>query len=407
MDTKQGWWVVFGAALTLTITAGVGFFSIPVLTDAIRNEMGWTLKEFSYGTSIWAVSGGLYCFVCGVLIERFGVRIVMLSGIVLGAAIQYSMGHVHTLAQFYFVMSLAPISILSCTHIPIATLITHWFVEHRGKATGLAMLGIGIGGGIAPKLTAAFMEAHGWRGAMGNLSFVLLLALIPAFIWLRSPKGHATPEEELSHADASPEIESSLSLKEAIRTRTFWNLSLGDMFFGAVFTTFNLHLVIYLTHDMGDEALARNILSTYLLCMSFGTLFFGWLGDVLPFRRVLISTYFLPALAILFLLLPPHPVLLYTFAILTGLGGGGRIALIPVALANNLGQVHIAKIFGFSNTLFMVGNAVGPIIAASIFDSTGNTHYIYMMCIALLCLSSALVSTLRNERFFSTNSTDR
>ena len=389
--------MVFGATVVLTITAGVGFFSIPVLTKSIIDEMGWSLKEFAYGTSLWAVSAGIFCPICGYLIERFGVRIVLLFGIASGAAVQMTMGHVNSIPQFYLVMCLAPISIMCCTHIPIATLVTHWFVEHRGKATGLAMLGIGIGGGITPKLTAAFLEAHGWRGAMTDLGLVLLLALIPAFIWLRSPKGHATPHEEMEHSDEIPERASSLTLKEAVRTRTFWNLSLGDMLFGAVFTTFNLQLMVYISHDTGDTLLATNVLTLYLLSMGFGTLLFGWLGDAMPFKRVLISAYFLPVLAILFLLLPHTPFLFYTFALFTGLAGGGRIALIPVALANSLGQVHIAEIFGLSNTLFMVGNAVGPILAASIFDATENTRYIYIMCIAMLCVSTLLISTMRKE----------
>ena len=398
MDSKQGWWVVLGSLFALTVTAGVGFFSIPVLTSSILSEMGWSLKQFSFGTSLWAVSAAIFCPICGYCVERFGVRKVLIVGIISGAYVQHLFGQIQTLMQFYVVASLAPITIMCCTQIPIATLITHWFSEkNRGKATGLAMLGIGVGGGISPKLTAAFMEAHGWRGAMTDLGLVLLLALIPTLIWLRSPKGHATVHEELEHANDDPAIAKSLTLKEAIRTRTFWNMSIADMLFGAVFTTFNLQLILYLTKDTGNEVLATNVLSMYLLFMSFGTLLFGWLGDVLPFKRVIVSAYFLPALAILFLLLPPTPVFLYTFAILTGLAGGGRIALIPVALARCMGQVHLAEIFGLSNTLFMIGNAVGPIIAASIFDATSNTTIIYCMFIAMLCFCTVLISTMRKE----------
>lgn len=398
MDTKQGWWVVLGAMLTLTVTAAVGFFSISVLTTSMMDEMGWSLKEFAYGTSIWAVSAGICCPICGYLIERFSVRRMMFFGIVSGAVVQYGLGQVQTLPQFYAVMFIAPICIMSCTHVPVATLVSHWFLEHRSKAMGLAMVGIGIGGGIAPKLAGFFLEAHGWRGAMADLSGVLLLALIPMFIWLRSPEGHGALVEAADETEIESEIESSLNLKEAIRTRTFWSLNFGDLFFGAVYTTFNLQLIVFLTHDLGDEVLARNVLSVFLLSMGVGTLLFGWLGDVLPFRRLMTTAYFLPALAIVFLLVSPHPVALYTFAILAGMSGGGRIVLIPVALANCLGQVHIAEIFGLSNTLFMLGNAVGPVLAAAMFDSTGNTQYIYMGCIACLCISSALVSTLRDER---------
>ena len=398
MDTKQGWWVVFGATLTLTITAGVGLYSLVTITPIILEDMGWSLTKFTMATSLWAISAAIYCPLCGYLIERFGVRIVVLLGIIGAAITQYFMGQVQNLPQFALVMFLTPIAIMSCYTIPIATLVSHWFNEHRGKAIGVAMLGIGIGGGISPRLTNALVEAHGWRGAMTDLAFIFLLALIPALIWLRSPKGHATAKEELEHLDESPELATSLSLKEAIRTRTFWTLSLGDMLYGAAFTSITFHWRVYLTHDTGDITLVLNVLSIFLLCIAFGSLLFGWLADNLPFRLVIVSAYFLPSITFLILLIPNQSSLLYVFAIFAGLAGGGRIALIPLALGKYFGLVHLAAIFGLSSTLFMIGNAIGPVIAASIFDATGDTRYIYCMLIVLLLLASLLMSTIRNEQ---------
>ena len=399
MDGKQGWWVVFGAMVTLTITAAVGFFTTPVYIENMLSDMGWTLPEFTVGTSIWAVCAAIVAPIVGICVDRFGVRPVMAFGLVTGAVTQYALGHVQNLTQYYIIMGLTPISIMACTHIPLATLITHWFsAENRGKATGVAMFGVGIGGFMGPLITAGFMDAHGWRGAMTDLSLVLLLAIIPTVFFLKSPKGHATAQEELEHADEDPKIGSSLTLKKAMKTRTFWGISIADMLFGAVFTTFNIQLLVYLTNDTGNEDLATIVQSVYFLCMGVGIIVFGILGDVLPFKRVLTSCYLFAFMSIILLLLPNHPIILYAFAIIGGMAGGGRISLIPVALANNLGQVHMAAIFGVASTMFMVGSAVGPYMAALQYEVADDTQVVYYAFAVVLLLSTLLIATIRNER---------
>ena len=396
MDGKQGWWVVFGCVLTLSITSAVGFFTTPAYIDHMLIDLNWTLKEFTIGTSLWAVAAAIVSPLCGYLVERFGVRAVMFGGILTAAFTQYLMGSVQNLTHYYILMALTPISILACTYIPLATLVSHWFVKHRAIATGVAMLGIGVGGGIAPNMTKMMMEAHGWRGAMTDLALVLLLALIPTCIWLRSPQGHTTVQEEIELGDEEAHI--SLSPKEAMKTRTFWSISLSEMFLGVVLTTLNVHLLLYLEHDTGDGVLATNVQSVYFFCMGIGILLFGGLGDSFPFRRVLTSCYVLGPLSVLLLLTSDSPLALYTFAILIGLLGGGRITLIPVALANHLGAIHLAKLYGFASALYMVGSAVGPLVAAAIFDATGDTVIIYYLFMVMLVLSTIFISTIRKEK---------
>jgi MFS family permease len=88
----------------------------------------------------------------------------------------------------------------------------------------------------------------------------------------------------------------------------------------------------------------------------------------------------------------------YSFAVIAGFAGGGRSALFPVAIVNSFGGTHMAAIYGLSNTLFMIGSAIGPAIAGAIYESTGNAQYIYIMGVGVFVVSALLVSLIRDER---------
>lgn len=397
MDKKEGWWVVFGAFCTLAITAGIGFFVIPVILGPIMDDTGWSLTEVSMGISLWALSAAILSPILGGFIDRFGARRMMLFGCVFSFVITLAFGRVSTLPQFYVLMVLAPIGAMSNTYIPVATVVARWFIKHRGVATGAAMLGIGVGGPIIPQIAKALLDNYTWQETYTFLAFGFLIALVPTFLWVRNPD----PDEEAAyaaqmHVDIDPKHD--LTLGAALKTRSFWGLGLGDMLTGLVFNLLTVHLIFYLTLDLGSRDTATNIFSALFLMFAGGTLLFGPLADKFSLRRVLILCYLLPVFAAL-LLMPGGSVWLAAgFAVIAGLASGGRSAVYPLALVNSFGETHMASIWGLSNSLFMLGNAMGPIIGGMVYDQTGSTRAVYAVCIGILLVSTALVSLIRVER---------
>jgi MFS family permease len=164
-----------------------------------------------------------------------------------------------------------------------------------------------------------------------------------------------------------------------------------------VFASFNTHLISYLSRDLGNEHTATQVFSALNLALAVGTLLFGVLGDKLPMRGVLVSCYFVPAIAMPLLLLGGGPALAFAFVAIAGLPGGGRNALFPTALVWCFGETHFGAIYGLSNTFFMIGNGLGPAISAQIYDSTENTRAVYAVCMGLLIVSTVLVSLIRKK----------
>ena len=397
IDSRAGWWVVFGAFLAQTITAGVAFFVMAALLGPIVEDTGWSLTEVSYGLTLWGLSAAIFSPLCGWLIDRFGPRRMMLFGTAVLFITTYLMAKVTALWQLYVLLCISPIGGMSNTYIPVATVVSQWFERRRGIATGLAMLGIGVGGAVFPVIANTLAHNHGWRTAYTYIAYMTLIAFVPIALLIRSPKGASSAAA--NHALAAAKDIPDLTLREAVFTRSFWGLSLGDALTGLVFAIFNLHLVFYLTRDLGGDGPATQVYSVLQLCLAGGVLLFGPLGDRFRFTRVLVLCYFLPTLGTALLLAPGAGFALgMAFALVAGLPGGGRTALFPMAIVNSFGETHMAAIYGLSNTCFMLGNAIGPSLAARIYDDTENTRIVYAVCAGILVVSAGLVSLIRDER---------
>jgi len=399
LDGKKGWWVVFGAAWALTITAGVGFSSMGVLKDSIIVDMGWSETEYMAGITYFGLSSAIFSPFIGKAIDIFGSRWIMFIGIVIAAGAQYGLSYVTTLNQFYGALSLLAVGIMSCSYIPVAAIVGRWFVKHAAIATGVSMLGIGIGGGLFPMITQALLKGQGYQSAFAILSGVMLTALIPVAIFVRPPNRETREAAETGEEGAETDGASGdLTLLQALKTRSFWGLNMGDLLTGMVFAIFNAALVSYITEDTGDADLATKVFSVFGLGLGFGIIVFGPLGQIFNFRRVFALCYFLPSVGTAILAISSEPVAAYTFAVIAGFAGGGRSALFPAAILKSFGGTHMASIYGVSNTLFMFGVAGGPLIAGALLDATGKTMSIYIFGVFAFVVSTFLVSLIRDER---------
>ncbi len=395
MDGRRGWFVVFGGFVALAITSGVAFFVMPVLLLSIEKDTGWTFEQVSNGLAVWGLSAAVFSPLCGMLIDKLGARRMMMFGIVLGAVVAFFIARAESLWQFYALLVVAAVGSMSCTYIPVAAVVARWFLKHRAIATGVAMLGTFTGGTLFPLLTSWLLQDYSWRETYTIFSFVLAAGALPTLLFVRDP----SPEEEsayLASLGSSDHTANDLTLGQALRGRSFWGLSLGDGLTGLVFAVINIHLVYYLTIDLGNETTAASVFSAFNFLTAVGTILFGVLGDRFSLRSVLVSCYFVPALALPLLIVGGAPAA-FTFAVLAGLPAGGRNGLFPTALVFCFGEMHLGAIYGLSNTFFMIGNAAGPALSARIFESTGNTRAVYATCLVILVVSAGLVALIQRR----------
>lgn len=402
MDGKRGWLVVLGCFLTMAITAGASMFVMPVMLDAIIKDTGWSLGGVSAALTVWGVGAAVFSPICGLLIDKFGARRMMLFGIVVGSLTAWLTAHAASLWQLYAILLLAAIGNMSCTYVPVSSVVARWFVRRRSAATGIAMLSIFIGASVFLILTNELLKSFSWREVYQIVAMIWLLALVPTLLWVRYPQ-HDEEEVYLAQMGPAATTEGDLTLAAAVRTRSFWGLSIGDAITGLVFAVFNFHLPYFLTQDLGNADTAAFAAMLLNLATAGGTLLFGILGDRFPFRPLFVSCYFVPFLAVPLLMIGGNPWLAYSFSVFAGTPAGGRNALFPVSLVYCFGETHLGSIYGTSNSAFMLGNAFAPMISAAIYEATGkNSIAVYTVCMGLLVVSTGLVALIQRKPIAAT-----
>jgi predicted MFS family arabinose efflux permease len=262
---------------------------------------------------------------------------------------------------------------------------------------GIALLGMGLGGFIMPYLADVFLVRYGWRGGYTIFSLFLLALLIPINLWIRGKPSASDSSAGERSGGEEPGESGGLSLAESARTRTFWFLAVGDFLIATVFTAIVVHMVAFTTGVGYSQTSATRAYGTFLAVNTLGILLFGVAAEKIPLRWLMLFCYGFPALTMLLAFRIESVWVLYGFAVLFGLSGGGRSALWPLALGECFGVRHLGSILGWLNIAFMIGNILGPFLGGRIYDMTGTYRWLFILCIGISACSGLIISRIRKE----------
>ena len=154
----------------------------------------------------------------GVLSDRYGARRMILLGVVALALVLVGFSLVQTVLHLYMASLLMVFLGAGTGPITYTKIIAAWFNKRRGLALGIALIGIGVGGALAPVVSQALIGEYGWRTTYKYLGLiVLLISFPPLFLILRdrpSPVTNQAAENQAPAQDA-PTEESGFSVRRA------------------------------------------------------------------------------------------------------------------------------------------------------------------------------------------------
>jgi sugar phosphate permease len=320
-------------------------------------------------------------------IDRFGPRRLMIAGILMAGGALIGLAQIATLGGFYLFYLFNALGYVCGGPLPNQVLLSRWFDAARGKAMGVAYLGIGVGGALVPLLAFALTQALGWRGALRALGVIMILVALPAALFVREPPpSTAAPSEPVS-------------IRPVLRTRAFYLLAIGSMAsIGAVGGTMQ-NLKLFLTLDRGiSQGDVAATLSLILVGSIVGRLLMGWLADRWPKRHVMLLVYAIVAMSIAPLAFAPDATTLRIFAFVFGIGLGGDYMMIPLMAAELFGVRVLGRLLGVVLTADGVAEAVTPMAVATIRDRTGSYQGGFLLLIALAAAGAAAVWMLPARR---------
>jgi len=385
------------AFFALFSIVGFAYYGLPFFYDFFVRELGWTRAQVTSGNAFAKlVVGPLFGFFAGVIVDRFGPRRMMLAGIVLAGIAPIGLGGTTTLAALYAFYLMNALGYVTGGPLPNQVMLSRWFDAGRGRAMGIAYLGIGIGGAVVPLLAHALIQAFGWRPALKILGLLMIVIAFPFAFFVREPEA---PEkgEARTQRSAAPEAGAAVSdsILDVLRRPSFYLLALGSMAsVGAVGgTSQNLKLFFAMDRGIAQGAVAE-LISLVLVGSIAGRLLMGWLADRWPRKRVMLLIYLIVAGAIPLLWWAPSIASMRAAAVVFGIGLGGDYMIIPLMAADLFGLRRMGRVMGIVLTADGVAEAVMPMGAAALRDHYGSYAPGFAVLVALAVVGALAVSML-------------
>ncbi|HKD39680.1 MAG TPA: MFS transporter, partial [Myxococcaceae bacterium] len=281
------------AFFALFCIVGLGLWGLPFYYDFMVQQFGWTRAQVTSGNALSKlVVGPAFGFIAGWLVDRFGPRRLMMLGILLAGTALIGLGNISTLGMFYFFYVLNALGYVCGGPLPNQVLLSRTFDKSRGKAMGIAYLGIGIGGAIVPWISHALVKQYGWQTALQILGALIIAIAFPMAFFLKEP---STDRDNRSTSKTTP-------VSGAFKTLRFYLLALGSMCSIAAVAGTQQNLKLFLSLDQHyPQAASAQILSMVLGFSIAGRLSMGWLADRIAKKYVMLLIYMLVAIAIPFL----------------------------------------------------------------------------------------------------------
>lgn len=226
-DIHYGWVVVAVTFLTMLVTAGaVGAPGVIILP--LQQEFGWKTSEISSALAVRLLLFGLMAPFAAALMNRYGVRRMALSALVLitaGLSLSLAMTEIWQLILLWDVVVGFGTGLTAL--VLGATVATRWFSERRGLVIGLLTASSATGQLIFLPLLTNLTERMGWRPAVALICGLLALAALLVFSLMRdrpSDLGLAAYGEKRGTSASSVAAGATspiAALKDAMRTREF------------------------------------------------------------------------------------------------------------------------------------------------------------------------------------------
>ena len=365
-------------------------------------QLGWSFTETAWAFSLTILSLGTSAAWAGALLPRVGPRRLAVTG-----SVMFSVGYMlaslalkwDMLALFYVgygVIGGAGIGLGYVT--PVAT-VAKWFPDKKGLATGIVVMGFGVGAFLLSKGLAPLLVSH----LAGDLSHVFLglgvifaCVLIPCSLLLSNPPAAAA--EAVAEQTPKDESDSAAPYLRSSEFALMWIVFFFNIAAGISVISFQSEL-LQEVWGLADPTVEPATLAEYgatliavsSLCNGVGRLFWGLLSDRLG--RVQVFRILLASQMVVFgiLMTERNP---YVFSVLVCyilLCFGGGFATMPSFVLDVFGPQKMSTIYGTILTAWAAAGICGPLYVGYLKDQYPDRAFIYCFLIGILMLGLGYV----------------
>lgn len=414
-----GWWVIM-ACCVIAILSSAGRYSFTMFFPTLLDELGWTRTMLGFGLTLHMWVYAITAIVAGILVDRYGARLIMVGGgvfILLGLVLTSKMSTVWEFYLYYGVI--LALGVATTLSVPAQATARKWFTKKAGLAMAFAAGGIGLGFGVVAFVAPGLINAYGWRsswlylGLIIGIAIVLLAGIIirkdPESMGLLPDGDPASPgsmADEEARQGLPPSTEEVWTVREALRTRSYWCLLFGYGLIGVNYVGISGHVAVWAV----DIAKAANIpleegmrlikLSVFLMATIsvIGGFIGGPLSDRIGRKPVFCVSLSLAAAMALYATVVSSLAGVFIVGTLSGFFMGLCVPLWASYLGDIFGRASLATLFGLLTfTLGILGGS-GAVIFGWIFDITGSYKWAWILAALTTLTIIVLILFTRQEK---------
>lgn len=377
-----GWLIVVGGFLIMATCYAVFVNCLNLFLVPITKDLGITRAQFNANSSIAAVTGVLASLFIGRLVDKYSVRIIGVSCILITVFDMAGWAFVTQAWQMYLLSLVIGFTVISGTRLLISILVTNWFDKKRGLAISIALSGSGVGGAVMTQIVSGTIVAYGWRPTFLILAVITLLFSLPltATVFRNKPSdiglkpygADDSAEKAANRKKTSDQTIIGVDHRMAVRSVAFWMLMIGFFLMGLI----NGGVIINISANFIDAghtaAFVANILSLEMLVLIIAKITLGALYD----RFGTITGTMVGSITIVlatFVLLFSHTMFApYLFALFFAFGTCLGTVAPPLMVIHEFGNKGLGSLIGYVTAIEMLGVAIGSLMMGTIYDATGS-----------------------------------
>jgi MFS family permease len=373
-------------------TQGLGLVTEPILAELRIDRLAYA------NLNLWAtLIGALFCFPTGWALDRWGLRPVTATCLVLLGGAVWMLSRVGDGVVPLFLLLVATRATgQSALSVCSITTVGKWFPVRAGPAMGAFSVLLSIFFAIAFGVVGWSVRAHGWRLAWQGIALALMAAILPlVLLALREPPRGPdipVPEGSVSAAERRP---AGTSLSEALRTPLFWVFAGAGALFNLASAGLGLFNEAVLAESGFDQQAYHRFLVISTLFALVGQLGCGWLTRRHRFQTLALWAMVLYAVALGIIPMVRGPVQLTVVAALLGVAGGMIIVLFFAVWGEAFGGRQLGRIQGAAQMLTVISSALGPVLFAECHARAGSYAPLLYGLVPVLILMGIAAERMR------------
>ena len=393
INFHRGWAIAAACFLASSVAVGGSQYSFGHFVEPLENTFGWTRTQIGLSLSLIAF-GSFISPLIGSLIDKHGSRRIMaLSMAVFG--ISYLVRPFMTeLWHWYFLSVVQSFSIVGASMLPPGKLVGLWFPENRGRVIGITTMGNNFGGMVIQPIIAFLVTAYNWKVGYAVVGVLGILVSIYSYLVVKNPD---SVSKGILKSEKEAEILTGFTLKEAIRTKTFYVITFailcGTFTYSSLLPQVSSHLII----NGVRESTASIAVSLFATCGMMGKFIFGNLSDKYGPRMALVLDLCGQAIFASLLVYAGDGLPVWVIVPAMGFFLGAFGALYQLIVIDAFGVKHFGAIMGVIAISNAVPSFLGPIIAGMSFDITGSYAVAFVITSIIFVLGAVSLKLTREN----------